>query len=49
MMCDMVGFVRVSGGIPAILKLLKSESSMVREAATQALCSLTDDNHLNVL
>uniref|UniRef100_A0A3Q3W2W6 EDR1/CTR1/ARMC3-like peptidase-like domain-containing protein n=1 Tax=Mola mola TaxID=94237 RepID=A0A3Q3W2W6_MOLML len=35
-------------GIPAVLELLNSESSMVREAATLALCSLTDGSQLNV-
>lgn len=49
MMRDIVGFLPVSGGIPAVLELLNSESSMVREAATLALCSLTDGNQLNVL
>ncbi|XP_073344887.1 armadillo repeat-containing protein 3 [Pagrus major] len=35
------------GGIPAIVQLLKNESSVLREAATQALSNLTHRNKLN--
>ncbi|XP_061593151.1 armadillo repeat-containing protein 3-like [Cololabis saira] len=40
---------RELGGIPAVVQLLKSESLVVKEAATQALYSLTHSSQLNAL
>ncbi|XP_041824980.1 armadillo repeat-containing protein 3 isoform X2 [Melanotaenia boesemani] len=37
------------GTIPAVVQFLSSESLVLREAATQALTSLTHDNQLNAL
>lgn len=39
----------VSGGIPTVVQLLSSESFALREAATEALSSLTHGNQLNAL
>ncbi|XP_074549602.1 armadillo repeat-containing protein 3 isoform X2 [Halichoeres trimaculatus] len=39
--------LRDMGAIPAVVQLLNDESLILREAATQALCSLTDSNTLN--
>uniref|UniRef100_A0A671WA36 Armadillo repeat containing 3 n=1 Tax=Sparus aurata TaxID=8175 RepID=A0A671WA36_SPAAU len=47
MMCECVGFLCVSGGIPEIVQLLNNESLVLREAATQALSNLTHGNKLN--
>lgn len=49
MMCECVGFLCVSGGIPEIVQLLNNESFVLREAATQALSNLTHGNKLNAL
>ncbi|KAM6900539.1 armadillo repeat-containing protein 3 [Xenentodon cancila] len=40
---------RELGGIPAVVQLLDSESLVLKEAATQALYSLTHNNQLNAL
>ncbi len=47
--CEWVGIMCVSGGIPAVVQLLNNESLALREAATQALSSLTHSNQLNAL
>lgn len=47
--CERAVFLCVSGGIPAVVQSLNSESSTLREAATLALSNLTHNNKLNTL
>ena len=49
MKCEWAGPRCVSDAIPAVVELLSSESLVLREAATQALSSLTHGNQLNAL
>lgn len=40
-------FLFFSGVIPAVVEVLHDDSLILREAATQALCCLTESNMLN--
>ncbi|XP_061877181.1 armadillo repeat-containing protein 3 [Entelurus aequoreus] len=43
------GLFRDLGGIPAVVRLLKSKNSAMREQAIQALANLTSGNYLNTM
>lgn len=49
MKCRGFGFVFISGGISEVVKLLNTESLLLKEAATLALSTLTHTNQLNAL